>query len=78
VFAGAYSFVEKASFALGPMAVGFIFQIMGFATHGAAGGDVRAVYAAVGILSPGVYLLSILPLLGLHYALKQHYKALPA
>lgn len=75
VFAGAYSFVEKASSALGPMAVGFIFQIMGFATHGAAGGDPRAVYIAVGVLTPVAYLLSILPLLGLHRALNAHYRS---
>ncbi|WP_167073386.1 MFS transporter [Sphingomonas vulcanisoli] len=75
VFAGAYSFVEKASFALGPMAVGFIFQIMGFATHGVAGGDPRAVYAAVGLLSPGLYLLSILPLLGMRRSLAAYYRS---
>lgn len=73
VFAGAYSFVEKASFALGPMAVGFIFQIMGFATHGSAGGDPNAVYLSVGFLSPFLYAISILPLLGLQRTLKAHY-----
>ena len=72
VFAGAYSFVEKASFALGPMAVGFIFQIMGFATHGSITGDPQAVYLAVGVLSPALYILSILPLIGLHRALRAH------
>lgn len=76
VFAGAYSFVEKASSALGPMAVGFIFQVMGFATHGAAGGDPRAVYLAVGVLTPAAYALSILPLLGIRSALKAHYQSL--
>lgn len=72
LFAGAYSFVEKASFALGPMAVGFIFQVMGFATKGKAGGDPEAVYIAVGMLSPGLYLLSILPLIALGRALKAY------
>lgn len=75
VFAGAYSFVEKASFALGPMAVGFIFQFMGFATHGSAGGDPRAVYLAIGFLSPLAYALSIFPLLGLHRSLKAYYRS---
>jgi GPH family glycoside/pentoside/hexuronide:cation symporter len=72
LFAGAYSFVEKASFALGPMAVGFIFQIMGFATHGAAGGDTRAVYLAVGVLTPLAYALSVVPLLAVGRALSLH------
>ena len=76
VFAGAYSFVEKASFALGPMVVGFIFQLMGFATKGAVPGDTDAVYVAVGLLSPGAYLLSILPLIGMHQALKAYYRSL--
>lgn len=75
VFAGAYSFVEKASFALGPMLVGFVFQIMGFATHGAAGGDPRAVYFAVGVLSPLLYALSIIPLLGMRRSLAAYYKS---
>lgn len=75
VFAGAYSFVEKASFALGPMVVGFVFQIMGFATKGAAGGDPNAVYFAVGVLSPLLYTLSILPLLGMHRSLEAFYKS---
>ena len=73
VFAGAYSFVEKASFALGPMVVGFVFQAMGFATKGAVPGDTEAVYIAVGILSPGAYLLSIIPLIAMHRALKAYY-----
>jgi GPH family glycoside/pentoside/hexuronide:cation symporter len=73
VFAGAYSFVEKASFALGPMAVGFIFQIMGFATKGTVPGDPRAVYLAVGVLTPAVYALSLLPLLAVRRTLEAHY-----
>ena len=77
VFAGAYSFVEKTSFALGPMAVGFIFQLMGFATHGAAGGDTRAVYMAVGVLSPLLYTLSIIPLLGMRRSLAAYYQSQP-
>ena len=75
VFAGAYSFVEKASFALGPMVVGFVFQLMGFATHGAKGGDPNAVYIAIGVLSPGLYALSILPLLAMHRSLKSYYRS---
>lgn len=72
LFAGAYSFVEKGASALGPMAVGIIFQLMGFATHGASGGDPRAVYIAVGVLTPAAYLLSILPLIGLGRSLAAH------
>ena len=75
VFAGAYSFVEKASFALGPMLVGFIFQFMGFATHGSINGDTRAVYLAVGFVTPLAYALSILPLIGLHRSLKTYYQS---
>lgn len=75
VFAGAYSFVEKASFALGPMAVGFVFQLMGFATHGSTGGDPNAVYIAVGILSPGLYALSIVPLLFMRRSLADYYRS---
>ncbi len=69
LFAGAYSFVEKASFAVGPILVGLIFQVMGFATHGSAGGDPRAVYIAIGVLTPAAYLLSVLPLWGLGVSL---------
>lgn len=76
LFAGGYSFVEKASFALGPMAVGFVFQLMGFATHGAAGGDNRAVYFAVGIMSPVAYTLSVIPLLAMGRALAAHRRSL--
>ena len=75
VFAGAYSFVEKASFALGPMAVGFIFQIMGFATKGTALGDPRAVYIAVGVLTPMLYALSIVPLLAMRRSLADYYRS---
>ena len=76
LFAGAYSFVEKASFALGPMAVGFIFQIMGFATQGSLGGNPKAVYLAVGVLSPLAYALSVVPLLFMGRALDAHYRSL--
>jgi GPH family glycoside/pentoside/hexuronide:cation symporter len=76
LFAGAYSFIEKASSALGPMIVGFIFQVMGFATHGSAGGDPRAVYLAVAVLPPLAYAFSIVPLLALGRALNQHARSL--
>ena len=72
VFAGAYSFVEKASFAIGPMIVGFLFQAMGYATKGSLGGDPRAVYLAVGLVSPLAYALSVVPLLALGRALKAY------
>ena len=78
LFAGAYSFVEKASSALGPMVVGVIFQVMGFATHGSAGGDPRAVYIAVGVVTPVAYLLSILPLIGLGRTMEAHLRRVPA
>ena len=61
---------------LGPMVVGFIFQLMGFATKGALPGDTEAVYIAVGLLSPGAYLLSILPLIAMHRALNAYYRSL--
>jgi GPH family glycoside/pentoside/hexuronide:cation symporter len=64
IFAGAYSFVEKASSAIGPMIVGFLFQFMGFSTHGSsAGGDTRAVYLCVAVIPPLAYLLSLWPVL---------------
>ena len=76
LFAGAYSFVEKASFAVGPILVGLIFQIMGFATHGSTGGDPRAVYIAIGVLTPAAYALSVVPLLALGRALTAYHKSM--
>lgn len=64
VFAGAYSFVEKASSAIGPMIVGTLFQVLGFARPGdSSPGDVQAVYLAAAVLPPTAYLLSAAPVL---------------
>jgi len=63
-FAGAYSFVEKASSAIGPMIVGTLFQVLGFARPGdSAPGDVQAVYLAAAVVPPAAYLLSAGPVL---------------
>ena len=48
---------------------------MGFATKGAAGGDPDAVYLAVGVISPLLYALSIVPLLFMHRALESYYRS---
>jgi GPH family glycoside/pentoside/hexuronide:cation symporter len=64
IFAGAYSFVEKASSAIGPMIVGLMFQLMGFSTHGAdAGSNNQAVYLALAVVPSVAYLLSVGPLM---------------
>lgn len=62
LLAGAYSFVEKASSALGPIVVGGVFQLLGFAVPGAAGrNDPTAVYLAAAVIPATAYLLSAWP-----------------
>jgi GPH family glycoside/pentoside/hexuronide:cation symporter len=64
IFAGAYSFVEKASSAIGPMIVGLLFQLLGFKTHGGpVGNDTRAVYLCAAVIPSLAYLLSVWPLM---------------
>lgn len=64
LFSAAYSFVEKASSALGPMVVGLVLQVMGFDPHaGTSSEHLDAIYVAVGVIPPVVYLISIWPLL---------------
>lgn len=73
IYAGAYSFVEKASSALGPLLVGAILQSFGFV---AKAGNVQSAQAVTGIiigasiLPAAMYALSIVPLL--RYDLKTH------
>ncbi len=62
LLSGAYSFVEKASSALGPMVVGGVFQLLGFAVPGAATRtDPTAVYLAAAVIPAAAYLLSAWP-----------------
>lgn len=64
VFAGAYSFVEKGSSALGPMIVGGLFQLLGFSLRGPGGPpDPTAAYLAAAVIPPAAYLLSAWPAL---------------
>ena len=63
LLAGAYSFVEKASSALGPMVVGGLFQLLGFGVPGAAArSDPQAVYLAASVIPATAYLLSVWPI----------------
>lgn len=62
IFAGAYSFVEKGASAVGPLIVGLLFQFMGFDPKaGGAATDTTAVYVAIGLVAPLLYLLSTWP-----------------
>ena len=62
IFAGAYSFVEKGASAIGPLIVGLLFQFMGFNPKAAgADTDTTAVYVAIGVVTPLLYLLSAWP-----------------
>ena len=62
IFAGAYSFVEKGAGAVGPLIVGLLFQFMGFDPKAAgAATDPTAVYVAIGVVTPLLYLLSAWP-----------------
>ena len=63
IFAGAYSFVEKGAGAVGPLIVGLLFQFMGFDPKAAgAATDPTAVYVAIGVVTPLLYLLSAWPI----------------
>ena len=62
LLSGAYSFVEKASSALGPMVVGVLFQVLGFGVSGSATrSDPQAVYLAAAVVPAVAYLLSAWP-----------------
>lgn len=68
LYAGAYSFVEKASMAVGPLLIGWILQWFHFAP--AAGRDVlqspealSGIYIGMAVLPALLYLLSVVPLL---------------
>lgn len=69
VYAGAYSLVEKASMALGPLLVGLILARAGFDPKAAAAGvqqgadAVTAVYLGAAVLPATLYALSVIPLL---------------
>lgn len=69
VYAGAYSFVEKASMALGPLLVGLILAHYGFDPKAAAAGvaqgeqAIGAVYLGAAVLPALCYALSVIPLL---------------
>jgi GPH family glycoside/pentoside/hexuronide:cation symporter len=67
VYAGAYSFVEKASMALGPLLVGLILQSFGF--QPSLGKDVaqsaeaiRGIYLGAAVMPPILYVISVIPL----------------
>lgn len=69
VYAGAYSFVEKASMALGPLLVGVILQSFGFVPSRGAASVPQTAQALQGIVigaavMPAIlYALSVIPLL---------------
>lgn len=64
IFAGAYSFVEKAASALGPMIVGVMFQLLGFQPSAPIETQSMVpVYIAAGVIPPLAYLLSAVPVL---------------
>ncbi|MCS6987561.1 MAG: MFS transporter [Sphingomonadaceae bacterium] len=67
LYAGAYSLVEKASMALGPLVVGSLLQASGFDPAAARAGEVPAgtmgVYLGAAVLPALLYGLSALPLL---------------
>jgi GPH family glycoside/pentoside/hexuronide:cation symporter len=68
VYAGAYSFVEKASMALGPLLIGLILAGVGFDPQAARAGveqgpgAVRGVYLGAAVLPALLYALSAIPL----------------
>lgn len=69
VYAGAYSFVEKASMAFGPLLIGLILQAFGF--QPSKGGVVvqqtaeaiQGIYIGASILPAALYAVSVVPLL---------------
>ena len=68
LYAGAYSFVEKASTALGPLLVGLILAAAGFDPKAAAAGiaqgadAITGVYLGAAVLPALLYALSVVPL----------------
>lgn len=68
VYAGAYSFVEKASMALGPLLIGLILAAVGFDPKAAQAGvqqgadAVRGVFLGAAVLPALLYGLSCVPL----------------
>ncbi len=66
VYAGAYSFVEKASMALGPLLVGFILQAFHFAPRQAVQSPeaLTGIIIGAAVLPAACYALSVIPLLG--------------
>lgn len=68
VYAGAYSFVEKASMALGPLLIGLILQAFGFVpSRGAAAGQtaeaLHGIIIGAAVMPTLLYGFSIVPLL---------------
>lgn len=68
LYAGAYSFVEKAATALGPLLIGLILAAAGFDPKAAAAGVVQGpdaitgVYLGAAVLPALLYALSVVPL----------------
>jgi GPH family glycoside/pentoside/hexuronide:cation symporter len=67
VYAGAYSFVEKTSMAVGPLLIGWILQLFHFTPS--AGPEVlqstealRGIYIGMAVLPAGLYFASVVPL----------------
>jgi GPH family glycoside/pentoside/hexuronide:cation symporter len=67
VYAGAYSFVEKTSMAVGPLLVGWILQLFHFAPS--AGPEIiqsaaalQGIYIGMAVLPAALYLASVVPL----------------
>ena len=66
IYAGAYSFVEKASMALGPLIIGVILQSFGFVPGAAGPQSAQAVHGIIigaSLLPAALYALSVIPLL---------------
>jgi GPH family glycoside/pentoside/hexuronide:cation symporter len=66
IYSGAYSFVEKASMALGPLLVGAILQSFGFVAKSGAAQTAEAIDGIIigaAVLPSACYALSIVPLL---------------
>lgn len=82
VYAGAYSFVEKASMALGPLLIGLILSSVGFDPQAARAGveqgavAVQGVYLGAAVLPALLYGLSAIPLA--FYSLRERPAPRPA
>jgi GPH family glycoside/pentoside/hexuronide:cation symporter len=82
VYAGAYSFVEKASMALGPLLIGLILSSAGFDPQAAragveqGAGAIRGVYLGAAVLPALLYGLSAIPLA--FYSLRERPAPRPA